>query len=106
MAVEIKKNQTERLSRRCRTLVRRLQSRGFASSLSRFRPKLSGIADRSNNPASYIMTGPKTGGRSQRLQQEFPKTNIRLIIGAEELSISPKMNNLCRMVKKQSTICW
>jgi ceramide glucosyltransferase len=36
----------------------------------------------------------------QRLQQEFPKTNIRLIIGVEELGISPKMNNLCRLVNE------
>jgi ceramide glucosyltransferase len=36
----------------------------------------------------------------QRLQQEFPKTNIRLIIGVEELGISPKTNNLCRLVNE------
>ena|ERR1700755_1603287 len=36
----------------------------------------------------------------QRLQQEFPKTNIRLIIGMEELGISPKTNNLCRLVNE------
>ena len=36
----------------------------------------------------------------QRLQQEFPKTNIRLIKGVEKLGISPKTNNLCRLVNE------
>jgi ceramide glucosyltransferase len=36
----------------------------------------------------------------QRLQQEFPKTNIRLIIGVEELGISPKTNNLWRLLNE------
>jgi ceramide glucosyltransferase len=38
----------------------------------------------------------------ERLKQEFPRTKIRLIVGVEELGISPKMNNLCRLVKEAS----
>jgi ceramide glucosyltransferase len=34
------------------------------------------------------------------LQQEFPAANIRLIAGVEHLGVSPKMNNLCRLVKE------
>ena len=36
----------------------------------------------------------------ERLQQEFPATSIRLIVGVEQLGVSPKMNNLCRLVKE------
>src|SRR5580704_4207439 len=36
----------------------------------------------------------------EKLKQEFPNTGVRLIIGVEELGISPKMNNLCRLVKE------
>jgi ceramide glucosyltransferase len=36
----------------------------------------------------------------EKLKQEFPKTNIRLIVGVEELGLSPKANNLCRLVKE------
>lgn len=36
----------------------------------------------------------------EKLKQEFPKTNIRLIVGVEELGLSPKTNNLCRLVKE------
>jgi ceramide glucosyltransferase len=36
----------------------------------------------------------------QNLQLEFPCTSIRLIVGVEQLGISPKMNNLCRLVKE------
>jgi len=36
----------------------------------------------------------------EKLITEFPKTKIRLIAGVEELGISPKMNNLCRLVKE------
>jgi ceramide glucosyltransferase len=38
----------------------------------------------------------------ERLQREFPCTSIRLIIGVEQLGVSPKMNNLCRLVKEAS----
>jgi ceramide glucosyltransferase len=36
----------------------------------------------------------------QQLQREFPSTSIRLIVGVEQLGVSPKMNNLCRLVKE------
>jgi ceramide glucosyltransferase len=36
----------------------------------------------------------------QRLQRDFPETSIRLIAGVEQLGVSPKMNNLCRLVKE------
>lgn len=36
----------------------------------------------------------------QKLQREFPSAQIRLIVGVEQIGISPKMNNLCRLVKE------
>ena len=36
----------------------------------------------------------------QKLQREFPATSIRLIVGIEQLGISRKTNNLCRLVKE------
>jgi ceramide glucosyltransferase len=36
----------------------------------------------------------------EKLINDFPETKIRLIAGVEELGISPKMNNLCRLVKE------
>jgi len=36
----------------------------------------------------------------QRLQREFSGTSIRLIVGVEQLGVSPKANNLCRLVKE------
>lgn len=36
----------------------------------------------------------------QRLQREFPDTSIRLLVGVEQLGVSPKMNNLCRLVRE------
>ena len=38
----------------------------------------------------------------ERLQREFPSTSIRLIVGVEQIGVSPKMNNLCRLVKEAS----
>ncbi len=38
----------------------------------------------------------------EKLQREFPSTSIRLIVGVEQLGVSPKMNNLCRLVKEAS----
>jgi ceramide glucosyltransferase len=36
----------------------------------------------------------------ERLQRDFPQRAIRLIAGVEQLGISPKMNNLVRLVKE------
>ncbi len=36
----------------------------------------------------------------ERLQSKFPATPIRLVTGVEHLGHSPKMNNLCRLVKE------
>jgi len=36
----------------------------------------------------------------EKLRQEFPQCAIRLIIGVEQLGISPKMNNLVRLVRE------
>ncbi len=36
----------------------------------------------------------------QKLQRNFPATQIRLVVGVEYLGVSPKMNNLCRLVKE------
>ncbi len=38
----------------------------------------------------------------EKLQREFPDAAIRLIVGVEQLGVSPKMNNLCRLVKEAS----
>jgi ceramide glucosyltransferase len=36
----------------------------------------------------------------EKLRSEFPQCSIRLIIGVEQLGISPKMNNLVRLVRE------
>lgn len=36
----------------------------------------------------------------EKLQREFPATSIRLIVGVEQLGISRKTNNLCRLVNE------
>jgi ceramide glucosyltransferase len=36
----------------------------------------------------------------EKLQSDFPSTSIRLIVGVAPLGISPKMNNMCRLVKE------
>jgi ceramide glucosyltransferase len=36
----------------------------------------------------------------EKLKCDFPSTAIRLITGVEQLGVSPKMNNLCRLVKE------
>jgi ceramide glucosyltransferase len=36
----------------------------------------------------------------EKLQREYPATSIRLIAGVEQIGVSPKMNNLCRLVKE------
>ena len=36
----------------------------------------------------------------EKLQSDFPATSIRLIVGVEPLGVSPKMNNMCRLVKE------
>ena len=36
----------------------------------------------------------------EKLRREFPTTAIRLVAGVEQIGFSPKMNNLCRLVKE------
>src|SRR5690348_7174443 len=36
----------------------------------------------------------------KRLQRDFPERTIRLLVGAPSLGTSPKMNNLCRLVRE------
>lgn len=36
----------------------------------------------------------------QKLQRDFPETSLRLIVGVEQLGVSHKTNNLCRLVKE------